>query len=38
MKVFKETNHLGETFYRNEKAQLHREDGPAIEWPNGDNY
>ena len=25
-------------FYKNEAGQLHREDGPAIEWPNGIKY
>ena len=26
----------GNTRYYNEQGQLHREDGPAIEWANGE--
>jgi hypothetical protein len=26
------------TFWRNEKGEYHREDGPAIEWATGDKY
>jgi hypothetical protein len=26
----------GSTEWRNEKGQWHREDGPAVEWSNGD--
>jgi hypothetical protein len=26
----------GNKFWRNEKGELHREDGPAVEWANGD--
>ena len=24
--------------YKNSKGELHREDGPAVEWSNGDKY
>ena len=28
----------GSKFWRNEKGQIHRVKGPAIEWKNGDKY
>jgi hypothetical protein len=28
----------GDTRWHNEYGQLHREDGPAIEYPNGDTW
>jgi hypothetical protein len=35
MKVYKEIDAYGNIRYRNEKRQLHRTDGPAIEWTDG---
>ena len=35
-KLSKATNKFGITSYKNEKGQWHREDGPAVEWPDGD--
>jgi hypothetical protein len=32
-----EINNFGSKIWKNEKGQYHREDGPAIEWGNGDN-
>ena len=34
--VTKEINSFGEIRYFNEKGQLHREAGPAIEWSDGE--
>ena len=33
--VIKELNEFGDTFYHNERGDLHREDGPAIEYTDG---
>jgi hypothetical protein len=35
MRVFKE-HHSDGTYYFNERDELHREDGPAVEWASGD--
>jgi hypothetical protein len=34
----KEVWAFGEICYYNSKDQFHRIDGPAVEWPNGDNF
>ncbi len=34
----KEIDQFGNVYYYNEHDQLHREDGPAIEYANGDKY
>ena len=31
-------NNFGDVFYYNENNEYHREDGPAIEYTNGDKY
>lgn len=31
-------NGFGYIEWRNDKGELHREDGPAIEWPNGSKF
>ena len=37
MKTYKvKVNDLGTICWYNEKGKLHREDGPAIEWADGD--
>ena len=36
MKITKEITRGGDVVYRNERGQLHREDGPSIEWTSGD--
>jgi hypothetical protein len=33
-----EIDEYGDKVWRNEQGQLHREDGPAIEWANGGKY
>jgi hypothetical protein len=38
MKISKKVDEHGTIRYRNELGQLHREDGPAIEWSNGRKY
>ena len=39
MKTYKVTvDSEGTTRWYNEKGKLHREDGPAVVWPNGDTY
>ena len=35
MNVTQYTNKHGDTFYKNDQMQMHREDGPAIEYVNG---
>ncbi len=37
-KLIKKINSYGTIYYRNEQNQLHREDGPTIEYANGDKY
>jgi hypothetical protein len=32
------TKYWNRTEYKNEQGQYHREDGPAIEYSNGDKY
>ena len=34
----KEINEHGTIYYYNENDERHREDGPAIEWANGDRF
>ena len=34
----KETKSNGDTFYYDDLGQLHREDGPAVEFANGTKY
>jgi hypothetical protein len=34
----KKTNENGDTFYYNDEGKLHRTDGPAIEYVNGEKY
>jgi hypothetical protein len=36
MEITRTVNENGTIVYTNEKGQLHREDGPAVVWPNGD--
>ena len=36
MKISKKVDEHGTIRYRNELGQLHREDGPAVEYSNGD--
>ena len=36
MKITKEIDDYGTIRYYNEQGQLHREDGPAVEYKNGD--
>ena len=36
--VNKEIDEFGNIRYYNEQKQLHREDGPAVEYANGDKY
>ncbi len=36
--INKKTDKFGNVSYYNEKSQYHREDGPAVEYVNGDKY
>lgn len=36
MNIIKKVSKHGSIYYENESGQYHREDGPAIEWTNGD--
>ena len=38
MKTYKVTVTETVTKWYNESSELHREDGPAIEWANGDKF
>ena len=36
MKITKDIDYYGTIHYYNEQGQWHREDGPAVEWSDGD--
>ena len=38
MKSIKIINHYGDVYYHNENDQYHKEDGPAIEYFDGEKY
>jgi hypothetical protein len=38
MKITKDIDYYGTICYYNEQGQWHREDGPAVEWSDGDKY
>jgi hypothetical protein len=38
MKLTKEVNEYGDIFYYNENGELHREDGPAVEYSSGSKH
>jgi hypothetical protein len=38
MKVIKTINQSGSIFYSNENSKWHREDGPAVEYVNGNKF
>ena len=35
MKIFRTVDRLGTIYYKNERGQFHREDGPAVETTDG---